>query len=198
MTINVTMLPETGGAQPAVRAVQPMISAAGVNDAGALSRQQLLSAVPATALIPAYAANVPAAPKLPPARLSVSNASSALATQLIAQDTQISAQDMELFAALPLPLTVGEYIAQGDDFLAAVRAAPADAAPPAVATRQKLAADAVGYAALVPPAPALPEILPQFIRQVNLSQVRGVAAYQLAQLRNSALRKSSSLGQAAP
>ncbi len=215
MTINVTVLPESGGAVPAVRTAQPAISAAGVNDAAALARQQLPSAVPATSLIPAYAANAVPIPK-PPQRITSNQPSSALAAQLIGQASAISEADLAIFTPTTTTPTARDDAANGNDFLNDLRIArgdlssvrPAEAkntTTPATAIQQpptvenSAATNAASRAlattnettmrgTLAQFAAGLPSALSEFIRRPTIIQARGVSAYQLTQARNAGLR----------
>jgi hypothetical protein len=212
MTINVTVLPESGGALPAVRTAQPVISAAGVNDAAALARQQLPNAVPATSLIAAYNANAVAAPK-PPQRLTANQPSSALAAQLIGQTPAISEEELAIFTPITPPSTAASNATDGNDFLNDLRIARGDlssvkkAPVPPATTESSATSAAVLKATLLPTQPTLvetslrgtlsqfaaglPTMLTQWMRRPNLVQARGVSAYQLAQARNAGLRSTA-------
>jgi len=199
---------------PVARLQAVAISAAGVNDTAALARQQLPNAVPAPALIAAYSANVPQQPKLP-LRPTSAAPSSALAAQFMAQGVFSTEEAAELFAPrLPTPMNE-EATEAPDDYLLALRIARGDVAAvnvkPTTAPATKITQDAT------PPTPAettaaklpsatttettmravmaqaatgLPALFTQFIRKPSIANVRGFAAYQLAEARNALTRKS--------
>lgn len=156
MTINVTVLPESGGAPPLVRTAPPGISAAGVNEPSALARQQLINAVPAPALVPSYNAHATTVPKLLLPARTASTVSSPLAAQFIAQQPDMSDEELAIFVPrAALAKAMGEQEAP-DDFLTAMKiargdvalaAAPNKAEPPA-ATANSNAAQAAAQPAV--------------------------------------------------
>jgi hypothetical protein len=178
-----------------------------------MARQQLVSAVPAPALIPSYNANGTTPPKLT-ARALTSAPSSALAAQLIAQDPSLSAQEMEIFSPQVVVADTEASAPAPDDFLSALRIARGDIPPPTppqtksvstVATNppeQAMAAVATELAVVTKLKAAVaaemarrPSLLPAVLpplglgRAPTLTQVRGASAYQLAQARNAGTRK---------
>lgn len=203
MTVNVTALPEAGGAPLALRtAQQPLISAAGVNDAAAVARQQLPSAVPAPAMVAAYLANMPHPPK--PALRAVPLApSSALAAQFIAQDSGVGSEELAVFVPRALP---GEGVpAPAEEaFVSPLRAARAESATTAIFATEGEVAQAEAAAKAAPlneslagarggsaaQALGIPALISPFHRALTLTQARGVGAYQLAQTRNALSRKA--------
>ena len=221
MTINVTVLPETGGASPTVRAGgSSTISAAGVNDSAAIARQQLPNAVPAVALVPAYAGNAVAPPK-PPTKPLTSVPSSAFAAQLIGQSSDITAEDLAIFELHPVAEQPLEDAAP-DDFLNAIRIARGDVAPGVgkearakkagvVMVHEEVRQGAVAFnvkatggleqslrASISHLAAGLPGLLAPLIKRPTILQVRGVSAYQLAETRNAAGRQPTTTQAVAP
>lgn len=76
---------ESAAPAPSPRGQAVPISAAGVNDAAAIARQQLPSAVPAPAALAAYSAHVTPQPK-PANRAATSSSPSAFDAQRLAQE----------------------------------------------------------------------------------------------------------------
>lgn len=197
MTVNVTALPEQAAAPQPVRPnAQLPISAAGVNDLAAVARQQLPGAVPATALIPAYAAHVAAPPK-PPLRQPASGPSSAFAAQFLAQSPEVSAEDMAILTPRP-PANAEAQAAPEDDYLTNMRIARGDIQPRAqevtaapTTTKQPMATgETATRSPLLQMAAGLPSLFTQFIKRPTILQARGIGAYQLAEARNASMRKS--------
>ena len=195
-----------------VRAAPTPISAAGVNDAATLARQQLVNAVPAPAAIAAYSSNIVPQPK-PPARPSAALPSSPLAAQFIAQDAAISGDELAIFTPRPTPAPAGEAPAVADDYLSALRTARGEVAPAksndaaATAPSQQavkageqadiatakittyVATETLARTVVAQAATGLPSVFSQFIRKPSIINARGLSAYQLAQARNAAMRK---------
>jgi hypothetical protein len=113
---------DTGQSAPNPRPAVPVISAAGVNDAATIARQQLLSAPPAPALIAAYAASIQPQQK-PLARAATQVPSSALAAQFIAQDSSLTAEDLAIFVATKPASNLPADNAAADNYLADMRIA---------------------------------------------------------------------------
>jgi hypothetical protein len=203
---------------PAARVQLTAISAAGVNDAAALARQQLPNAVPAPALIAAYSANVPQQPK-PPARPQNATPSSALAAQFIAQGALNSEEDLNLFtprSASTVTQEVGSSPA--DDYLVALKVARGEVT--AVQSKptpqaQKLSSEAgptsqsnqadvangrpmtnaafesLARTVVAQAASGLPALFVQFMRAPSIATARGFSAYQIAQARNASIRSAA-------
>ncbi|MFZ4540255.1 MAG: hypothetical protein ACOYNL_00405 [Rickettsiales bacterium] len=186
---------DTAAPAQATRATVPVISAAGVNDAAALARQQLPTAVPAPTLIAAYAAHTPPVPAKPAPKAATAP-SSALAAQFIAQDTSLTQEELAIFAPrTPNEPTTDE--AQPDDYLSALRATPGEIVPvknkqaaavknapapqPSVEANQQTEFTTRSLTQL---ATSLPSLLSQFIRRPSIATARGLPAYQLAEARN--------------
>ena len=89
----------------ALRSAQPIISAAGVNDLGALARQQLTIATPAPSFIAAYTPGI--VPQKPAPRPAINIAASPLAAQFIAQDANLTSDDLAIFSLQGWDLTFG-------------------------------------------------------------------------------------------
>jgi hypothetical protein len=201
--------------QPTASVARPQslaISAAGVNDAASLARQQLPNAVPAPALIAAYSANVPPQPKLPP-RPTSAVPSSALAAQFIAQGVLTLDEAAEIFTPAAAASTPTEQLDAPDDYLVALRVARGDVAaananPPALIKPSQETTQAVNQRALentktttnavtetlartvvAQAATGLPALFTQLIRRPSIITARGFAAYQLAEARNAVTRK---------
>lgn len=212
MTLNVTALPESAGALPALRLGQPLpVSAAGVNDPAAIARQQMVIAAPAPALIAAYSTHIPPAPKL----VVRNPVSSPLAAQFIAQNPGASADELAVFEAQATPAqTPTPQATADDDFFASIRIARggAEMAPIAAATKQA-AGVKQAPAANVPDgkaeaaaaestnalrsgigqiAASLPALFAQFTRPASFAKARGLNAYQIALNRNVGNKKSES------
>ena len=196
MTIQSAVLPEGVAPGLPARGQSVAISAAGVNDLAAVARQQLPSAVPAPALIAAYNTSIQPQPK--PARTTMTAPpSSALAAQFIAQDAVQTPEDLTIFVA-PTPRgNTAATESAGDDFLTQLRIARGDIPAAKLASQPPPA-----QAALAPPpermgvaqfVAALPAVVQQWIRHPTLLNVRGVAAYQLAQTRNALGKKTATV-----
>jgi hypothetical protein len=204
---------DTGTPQPNVRVVATPISAAGVNDAAALARQQLATAVPAPAAIAAYSPNIVQQPK-PIVRNPIAAPSSSLAAQFIAQGVVDSTEALEIFTPRPT-VTTGTDAPIEDDYLTALRVARGDiqaaqsaqktpatkpsqqatqAAAQAELTVNKTTANAasetVARSVVAQAASGLPALFNQFIRKPTILTTRGLGAYQLAEARNAATRKA--------
>lgn len=212
MTINVAPLPETAAPPASARGNAPTVSSTVVNDVAALARQQLPSAVPATALIAAYSGNVAPAPKqtvrlAPPV-------SSALAAQFIAQTPEATAEDLEIFVTRAPAAPASETQNDADDFLNTIRMARGDfshekqvqnpAARPTQTTVETAAREnAAAIAKPVTPEPVLrgtlaplthlPPVQVMLGRKPTINNARGLSAYQLAQDRNAATKKTPEL-----
>lgn len=211
MTSNVLGLSvDTGAPALNVRAQATLISPAGVNDAAALARQQLTTAVPAPTLIAAYSANVPQQPK-PPVRPTPTAPSSSLAAQFIAQEAVTSAEELAIFVSRAA--TVATNTPADDDFLATLRMARGDIPAPknaavltakpsqelaqatiqtqvaATTTATNAANETLARTVVAQAATGLPALFTQFIRKPTIINTRGLTAYQLAEARNAAMRK---------
>lgn len=204
---------DTGAPASNVRVVATPISAAGVNDAAALARQQLTNAVPAPAAIAAYSPNVVQQPK-PVLRNPIALPSSSLAAQFIAQGVVDSAEALEIFAPRATPVTATNAPIE-DDYLTALRVARGDiqaaqttpktaaTAPSQQATQAAVQAEqaatktsanavneTVARSVVAQAASGLPALFNQFIRKPTILTARGLGAYQLAEARNAATRKA--------
>ncbi len=197
------------------RTAGPVISPAGVNDPAAIARQQTVSAVPATTAIAAYSANVPQQPK--PVSRASTQPSSQFAAQAIAQGDALSDDDLAVFAprtaAPPIPAAEEPL----DDYLANMRIARGDFSEVSsnevaaaetkgevpqlqqTATAQAAAnvtaqtatgTDDVERQTIGQLAAALPSLFNKFIRRQNITQVKGVEAYQYAAARNAVSLRS--------
>lgn len=220
MTTNLnTLSADVASPAAAVRVAVPVISSAGVNDASAIARQQLQNAVPAPALISAYAANVASPPK-PPLRMVATQPSSGFVAQLISQSPEMSEADLEIFT----PQKAASYIATDEsmpnDSLDLMRMARGDfsqapvkevsnaptqllakksEAPQAPAPPNAPPIDVEMRAAYSPAATSLPTVLTQLTKRPSLLSARGVNAYQLTETRNSGDRKPApALAEATP
>ncbi len=197
MTINLAPLPEnTGAPQPTLRATPDAVSAAGVRDPAAVNRQQLPSAVPAPVQVAAYAAYLPTSYKP-----LVRTPSSSTAAQFIDQGAAADESALAIFEPPPPPAPPAKP--EADAYLADLRmargevehppearvVARADASQAATVTQKTEApvAERSGIASLAATLPPLSVILGH---KPGLSQVLGVAAYQLATNRNASLRKA--------
>jgi hypothetical protein len=195
------------------------ISAAGVNDAGALARQQLPSAVPAVTALAAYAAYVPQPTKPAAPRSPSAPTSGALAAQFIGQAAITREEDLAIFAPrVTAPATPDETAP--DDYLTALRIARGEVTAPQAAAAKPVSpatpslptatqtlpqtvtpsavptSDAVARSVVAQAAFGLPALFTQFIRKPTIVSARGLTAYQVAQERNAALRPAAQ--QAAP
>jgi hypothetical protein len=203
MTITLTgVTVDTGVPAQNVRAQSnPVISTAG-NDAQAIARQQLPSAVPAPVLLGAYSAAIAPQPK-PPAKPFLSVPSSSLAAQFIAQGDSGSSDDLAIFEPPPLPAQTTSEETTPDDYLNELRIARGDLSSakttaPTQASEQAQAREAVQNAKLETTVSSemaarsgiaqLASALTQYIRRPGITQAKGVGAYQLAQTRNAMLR----------
>lgn len=203
---------DTGAPAPSVRVIPNNISPAGVNDAAALARQQLVNAVPAPAVLAAYSANLVQQPK-PAVRTTIALPSSALAAQMIAQEGMDVTEALEIFTPRPTPTAVVDA-PQDNDYLSAMRMArgeflstklsPSTAAAPSQQATQAVvqaemastksaanaASEAMARTVVAQAATGLPALFDQFIRRPTILSVRGLGAYQLAEARNAATRKA--------
>jgi len=194
------------------RAVVVPIAVSGVNDAAALARQQLINAVPAPAGIAAYSTSVAPQPK-PQIRATIALPSSPLAAQFIAQNATESIEELAIFTPRSLSAALSDVPAQ-DDYLSALRIArgdlgavtisvPAAAAPSQQATKimeqaqiattkttLNAANETIARSVVAQAAAGLPALFTQFIRKPTIPTVRGFGAYQLAEARNAATRKT--------
>ncbi len=193
-----------------LRSAAPVISPAGVNDAAAIARQQLPSAVPAPAVLAAYSANI-AQPAKPAPRGNLPQPSSQLAAQLIAQgEGEVSAEDLALFAPRATPAEQAPAESPADDYLATMRlargetapseTAPTQAAAPAakpivvaeqeplpasqVAAQAQTESNALQHSGIGQATIAYPNAISKFLRRQNVAQAHGVEAYQFAAARN--------------
>ncbi len=202
---------DTGAPALNARVAVTPISAAGVNDAATLARQQLVNAVPAPATIAAYSSNVVQQPK-PPVRTTIALPSSMLAAQFIAQDA-VAAEELAIFTPPP-PATTTSNEPVADDYLAALRMArgevqaakpnAAQASAPsqlgaktneqvemaAAKTTANAATETMARTVVAQAATGLPALFNQFIRRPTILTARGFGAYQLAEARNAAMRKA--------
>lgn len=194
--LNFAPVAETSGGTPTpmTRTAPDAVSAAGVRDPAALSRQQLPSAVPAPVQVVPYAAYMPPAYR-PPIR----TVSSPLAAQFIAQVGEAEASGLMDIFELPTPPPAPSNDAS-DDYLQDMRLArgePTVAATtnPARATKTATAPTTAEPGIIEPGgvsqrAAALPALSLIIGQPAGLAGVRGIGAYQLASARNAAARKS--------
>jgi len=196
---------ETGQPAPNLRPAVPVLSAAGVNDAATIARQQLLSAPPAPALIAAYAASIQPQQK-PLARAATQAPSSALAAQFIAQDSSLTEADLAIFVPAKPATNLPADNSTADSYLADMRIARGEvagaptlrnaepqkntvesnavAAVPIGTGIENVARNGLGQAVV-----AFPMLLIQRLRRADFVKAQGVVAYQFAQARNAASRK---------
>lgn len=153
----------SANAEP-VAATPRALPATVVGDASAAARQQLPSAVAASATLLAYAANTPT-PLRPTLRSTTAGASSPLAAQFIAQTPGATSEELQIFVPRPSatpvpPETASQQLVRDLRLARGEQPAATNAPPLATAANATNAARAVPAQAAVAGASALPALRP--------------------------------------